>query len=300
MKNIVLIQSHCDTNEKVDYLKNNILKLKEFDLDILLFSHIPLSQEIIKLVDYFIYDKTNPILWDERRHYFWWIADGYKMETTIPDYGWTVFNQMIKSYNLIQNEKYEYVFIFNYDVIIDNEIEEYFKTPRNSIFKHSKSQNGVAPPVEFEVGIIFFVLQFDLLQDLITQLDKKNYSDNWNLIAEEYLISKLKNIGITEVSNVVVKDFFHQTNDIFNLVDNKYLSVFLDNQKLLKFRIEKKMDVDISVIVNDELIRLQTPVFYFDSIVEKLKTFGVIVEGEYFNLESLFFEKKINRMTFIN
>lgn len=300
MKNIVLIQSHCDTEEKIKYLKNNISKLREFDLDVLLFSHIPLSQEIIGLVDYFIYDKTNPILWDERRHYFWWNVDGYKMETTIPDYSWTVFNQIIKSYNLIQNEKYKYVFIFNYDVIINDELKKYFKTPQNSIFKHSKSQDNPAPPVEFGVGVIFFVLELNLLRDLVVQLDKKNYSDNWNLIAEEYLMSKLKKIGVTEVSNVIVKDFFHRTNDIFNLIDNKYFNIFVDNQKLLKFRIEKKIDIDISVIVNDELIKLQTPVLYFDNTVEKLNTFGVIVKGEYFNLESLFYEKKINKITFIN
>ena len=117
MKNIVLIQSHCDTEEKLDYLKKNIEKIKKFDLEILLFSHIPLNQEVIGMVDYFVFDKSNPILWDERRHYFWWVDNGYKLETTIPDYGWTVFNQIKKSYTLrfrfnspatIQYQKYNY------------------------------------------------------------------------------------------------------------------------------------------------------------------------------------------------
>mgnify|MGYP003353522814 FL=1 len=59
MKNIVLIQSHCDTEEKLDYLKKNIEKIKKFDLEILLFSHIPLNQEVIGMVDYFVFDKSN-------------------------------------------------------------------------------------------------------------------------------------------------------------------------------------------------------------------------------------------------
>ena len=50
-KNILIIQSHCNTEIKLKVLSDNLEKLKNFDLDILLFSHIPLPEEITKKVN---------------------------------------------------------------------------------------------------------------------------------------------------------------------------------------------------------------------------------------------------------
>ena len=49
---IVLIQSHCNTEEKLKFLHDKIVFLKEKGLDVLLFSHIPLPKYIIELTDF--------------------------------------------------------------------------------------------------------------------------------------------------------------------------------------------------------------------------------------------------------
>ena len=63
MKKIVLIQSHCNTNEKIEILKKNITELRKLDVDILLFSHIMIPSEVIESVDYFVYDKSTMIVY---------------------------------------------------------------------------------------------------------------------------------------------------------------------------------------------------------------------------------------------
>jgi len=62
MKNLVIILSHCDTEGKIKILKDNLESLNMLNLDTMLTSHCPLSTDIQKEVNYFIYDKSNPLL----------------------------------------------------------------------------------------------------------------------------------------------------------------------------------------------------------------------------------------------
>lgn len=300
MKNIILIQSHCDTEEKKQFLKKNIEKLKTFNIDILLFSHLPLEKDIIEKVDYFVYDKSNPTLWEERRHYFWWIVDGYKLETTIQDYGWTVFNQIIKSFSIIQKENYNYIFNMCYDLEIDNTVVKFLENPINSVFKHAKSQKDENNFLEFKTGLIFFVLQFDFFNNFVNSINKKDYSENWGQIAEEYFEIKIKNLGISTESSHIVYDKFHQTNNIFDLYPNQDFEIFIDNVDFLKFRLVNKNEKEIIVIIDDEFIKMDENVLIYNQNRKKLFRFGLLIENNFVNLIELFFEKKINKMSFLN
>ena len=62
MNKLYCITSHCNTLKKVKSLKRTIKQLNDLNRDILLISHIPLSEDIIESVNYFIYDGSNPIL----------------------------------------------------------------------------------------------------------------------------------------------------------------------------------------------------------------------------------------------
>ena len=54
MKKLYCITSHCNTKEKIESLKRTIKQLNDLNRDILLISHIPLSEDIIESVNYFI------------------------------------------------------------------------------------------------------------------------------------------------------------------------------------------------------------------------------------------------------
>jgi hydroxymethylglutaryl-CoA synthase len=62
MKKIALISTFCDNEEKLEILKENIKKLKSLFVDVIIFTPLKLTDEIIALCDYVIFSKENPEL----------------------------------------------------------------------------------------------------------------------------------------------------------------------------------------------------------------------------------------------
>jgi len=287
-KNIVLIQSHCNTIEKKKLLVENIEKLKKYNIDVLLFSHIPLENEIIEKVDFFIYCKDNPIMWMERRHQHWRVENGIKYQTIVPDYGWTVFNQMIKSNELIKNLDYEFVYSFCYDLIIDDVVESYLLNPKQSIFIHEK------PDTTFRTGLVFFIFEKITFNKIIESLSREEYSKNWGMIAEKYFEEKLKSLELYEPPIDTVKDLIHESKDIFNQSNNESYSLFLDNQNLLKFKFFNKSDKKIKIIINDKIIDREYGEYVYIDNLDNLETLGCIVDSTFNNWIPFFYEQKTN------
>jgi hypothetical protein len=301
-ENIVMIQSHCDTEEKINYLVENIKKLKQFDVDILLFSHIPLPQEITKLVNYFIYDAQNPILFDERRHYYWWGNNSILMETTVPDYGWTVFNQIIKSYNMVKDCNYKFFTIFCYDVVIDSVVSKALENPQKNTFIHVKPDNlddkGNKLPVVFKTALIFSIFDSISFNTLVKNISRKEYIERYDLIAEKYFEKILIDNDVYVEPNECVHDFFSQSDNIFNLTKEKEYDLFVDNQNLLKFRILNAKKHNISIVINDKIIKINDDYFIYNEEMENLFRFGCFVNGRFDNWLNLLKQMKINKITY--
>lgn len=299
-KNIVLIQSHCNTKEKQDYLMMNINKLKEHNVDILLFSHIDLPESIINSVDYYVFDKSNPILYKERLHHYWWENKLLRLETTLPDYGWTVFNQIIKSYNLVSTSKYDYVFIFCYDVIIDDVVNDSLSNPKTSIFTHLKpdalDDKGNFSPVKFDTALVFSCFKHDEFRRIVNSFSKDEYIKRTDLIAEGYFEMKVKDNDLYYKNNLSVKDFFSEGDDIFNLTKDKEYDLFVDNLNLLKFRVINKKNKKIDIIINHEIISINSDYYVHNKEVDELKIFGCFIGGEYNNWLPHLNKIRINKM----
>ena len=61
-KGCFLITTYCENESKLKILKDCILNLKEkSNLDILLYNHHTIPESIEKLVNYSVYDYSNPI-----------------------------------------------------------------------------------------------------------------------------------------------------------------------------------------------------------------------------------------------
>ena len=130
------ILSHCDTDEKINQLNNMLDYIHDkFDLSIFLFSHLHLPKNVIDKVDYFVYNKNNPI---------------YNLELITPKmYGFTLavpydnrmarrrmfyhayahYLQLYDSITFLKNQKIDYGYIMNYDVPLSilTQINEYQK-----------------------------------------------------------------------------------------------------------------------------------------------------------------------------
>lgn len=99
MKKIALISSYCDSDDKLNILKKNIITLKSLNVDVMLLSPIMVNSNIINLCDFFIYTKENPILrWPVRAHTFWLNfinkhGDNLFLHRDIDDYSWAALYQ---------------------------------------------------------------------------------------------------------------------------------------------------------------------------------------------------------------
>lgn len=59
---LFVVDAWLNTIEKKKTFEECIKRLREFDIEILLCSHLPVEYEIQKSVDYFLYDHNNKIL----------------------------------------------------------------------------------------------------------------------------------------------------------------------------------------------------------------------------------------------
>ena len=197
MKKAVIILSHCNTEEKLQVLKNNILKLKSNpNLDIILTSHISLPQEIVDSVEYFIYDKSNPILsWPQRGMFIW---QRFNIETQDvylnyiqPDYGWCVFNQINLGGSIALN--YDISYVINYDLVIDSNVEKILNNniPEANFFKSQNYEGKIQNP-----SLLLFKVNKQQLQYLLDNISIDGYCSK-HTTAEQYLDTLIQNLEYT-------------------------------------------------------------------------------------------------------
>jgi hypothetical protein len=280
MKKIVLIQSHCDTPEKLECLKDNLIKLKKFNVDILVFSHIFLPQEILELADYFIFDKSNPILWEEKRWMHWKNIENLKLIQINPDYSWTVFNQIIKSGNFALDLNYDYYYIFCYDLLITPIVEDSLINPHPLMsFKHAK------PNVTFDTSLIFAVFDKQNFKNLIPKLVKEEYIDHMSMKAEDFFELKLKEFPNYVNNPNTVSDIFHESVNVFNQnLHNNYFKVHLQNTNLFKAYFYD-VSTNFIFIVNDQTYNISnSQLIEIDILPQQITNLGYFINSQYYNL----------------
>ena len=75
MKNIVIVNSYANTEAKLELLRNYVTQLRKLGHDILLTAHLPLPEDVIRLAEYYIYDKENFLLPKEQSAVTWFADD---------------------------------------------------------------------------------------------------------------------------------------------------------------------------------------------------------------------------------
>ena len=102
MKKIALISTFCNTEVKLNTLKQNILKVKDLGIDVMVISPISLPKPITDLCDYYFQTKDNPLLeWPIRAYTHWYRKEHSPekilyMHRGLADYGWAALYQVKK------------------------------------------------------------------------------------------------------------------------------------------------------------------------------------------------------------
>ena len=290
--NLFCITSHCNDNDKLLLLKNNIKKIKKKGFDILLFSHIPLDSDITTSVNYFIYDKSNPILkYPEKYMTFWKTItndiDSYLLKSHLHDYGWSHLNQIKKICKFCKNLPYKNFSFVNYDVQLNNQI----------ITDH---QSNVLSNVEWPDGkikfpsLVFFSLVKEDLETVSNSLLLSEYISNEWVDAEDFFdkkcVSKLK--YITYPNNIKEDSEYKDFEDkyIWNLnTNNDLFSLFPGESLMLLYEFKKDkiwFNIDGEDIVVSDFTSLKLPE----------KSFGYYKGNNLIDLTYLFNTGRITRL----
>jgi hypothetical protein len=118
------------------------------------------------------------------------------------------------------------------------------------------------------------------------------------LIAEKYFEKKLLDTNLYSKPTIVVYDSLHESKNIFNQSDDENYTLFIDNQKLLKFIIYNKKNKDLKIVINQDIIIVTHGEFLYDNDIVTLETFGILADNIFYNLRPKVNELRTNVITF--
>lgn len=217
-KQIVLISSYCDNDEKTETLINNIKKIKSYGFDVAVISPISLPNEIILISDYVFFTKENLILdWPIHSMYGWKIfkigEKNIKIWETYPDYGWAGLTHVKRLGEIFLPYEYEtYVYII-YDSVLTEKHFELIEKGHEGIVFPSKRGNDV-----WKVGLHLMIFDKDMLRRVINRINLKDYLSYRDFDAFAYLHNHIVNPLQLEIAKEPIEDkiFYYEKIDILN------------------------------------------------------------------------------------
>lgn len=192
MKEIFLITAYCDTEEKTSVLKNSILELKKLDCEICIVSHSPLDTEIQKMVNYYIYDKSNPIIDDGSKvitRWRWYVTGDRLLNFDTSDYSFAVINLWKNGLTFLKAIGYEKIFIVNYDNYIND--NSFFRKCSDSLDENDISFlycSTTNMNYNFlNLMITFLPIKYTIIDDFLQQLNFDKYKNYQNAMLEQFI-----------------------------------------------------------------------------------------------------------------
>ena len=271
INNLVILTCHCDTEKKQKVLVDNINLLKQNGHHVLLVSHIPIPLEIQQKAEYFIYDKNNPILSPPLRQFRYWNHRHHpskpgkeiSLQVIMSDYGWTVFNQYIKSGKFILNLDYDYFSFINYDIVLTKGILQELLNPSHN-FIASKVQDSNED--ERWPSLVFSIIEKEQFRNLLPTFRLEDYvkirkDSIWAVFptAEDYWRVLLSRFNYKVFDEVIKDKIDFGTPNIFNQnTYNDLFRIFFEKSNNPKFLSRYfKEDKPIDFKINDEIIKLE-------------------------------------------
>jgi len=181
-EDIFIVDCWIDTVRKENDLILLIKKLKEFDIPILLTGHYPVKPEIQKMVDYYLFDKDNPLLLrDEFNKYDvasgrWTQLDNCKVENLVDfHHDYAIWVTMKNSFNFAKYLGKKYIHFLEYDNLIDTyQYRQAFLEPSRNydavLYEYSK--NSVFGLDEY-CSTFIFSIKTDIGIDMISKINSK-------------------------------------------------------------------------------------------------------------------------------
>ena len=255
MKKVALISSFCDTQPKIDILNKNIDIIKSLGIDTIVISPFSLPDEIINKCDYFFKTKDNPVLdWPQRSMFSWSqiTLDGelYRMSRTYADYGWAGLHQVKQLSEIALLFDYEQFFHIIYDLRIDDNVINGFKSDKICNIYPSKRDDDV-----WKVGLHFMIFNRPNLLRFISAIHLDSYLSLHGSDAFVWL-HNLHNVFPYNFETIPVEDeiYFYKGHDFYNYSPTDEFSMFIvkddehkDTIKLMFYNVTNPKDYVINI-----------------------------------------------------
>jgi len=197
-KRCFLVTAYCNTSEKKEALKNTIINIKKYNIDIILFSHYPIEEDIHLLVDYSIYDYSNPISNVKDKSMINWKKLNkfrsnpipFKLNTLSVDYGYAAAQQFKRGLLFASRMGYEEAIVLNYDLEVTdkmfNDFNKNLNKYDNIILKYGNDDTSMY--------MAWFALK---IKPYIENIESISYTDyvKTEIIVENYLFKKFNSIN---------------------------------------------------------------------------------------------------------
>jgi len=219
MDEIVIIGTYPNLKSRVQLTKDTINSLKILGRKIMLVSHYPVDDEIQRMVDFYIYDKHNPLTHHSYYTRFYRDTDEYYAEINInglkdSNQSLTVLVNMFNAAKAAKQLGYKSFFYTTYDVVLhpddQSEIDigflaisnnpnligsssKAFLGSLNTPFGKGVQTNGMLFNVDFFLETFDDVREASMYNEICRSIGAQNF-------LEDYLIKKLQ----TSIDNKIV------------------------------------------------------------------------------------------------
>lgn len=227
---IILISSYCNTEEKIQVLQTNIIKLKNLGFDVMLNSPIDLPNSVSSLCDFYIRTKENPVFDLPGKCVYSWADYKTKDKTirvlrTLPDYGWANIYQVKKLSEYALTYDYEYFYHIIYDLVIDDQVVSELTTETKCKFYHFH---------EHKVSLHMMLFDKRNLCEFISKIKVEEYLQ-YGGIAETWLENFIQKTELDyTISDQYVEDHihYHRGIDLYNYSEFSDFKFFLTKNGL--------------------------------------------------------------------
>ena len=211
-KELIIIGTFPNTEDRVELTKQCIQKYKVLGRKIMLVSHYPVNTEIQKLVDFYFYDKHNPLLHHSYYRLFYNYTNEYDVNINLnglkdPNQSLAVLTNIFNGFKTAKQLGFEKVFYTTYDVILhDNDrgiIEEGFVKLETQDAHLSNTPNPLGKGVETTAmwwNVDSFLNIFDDVREKEEYIKACSEIGSENFL-EHYMAKKVEshNIAITDI-----------------------------------------------------------------------------------------------------
>lgn len=262
MKELILITSHTPNSEREKLLRNLVSGIKNTEYDIMVVSHTPIPNDIMNNVNYFIFDKENPLMYDikDKMTDFFETSSFVILATETRKYNHGLaFLRLLKlGLTTAKSLKYEKVHFFEYDSLITN----YSELQANSNLLDNIGVVCYKPlafdwpnsPISFNLEKVS-KLWFELSDDHYYQFMSDNLKSQLSEEYEMYLINDGGEYNIKDVN--ILKDNGIDIGLYRDMIKYHWITVVYDlsKDKLVFFGWnQNKIEYNVTIIVNNEFL----------------------------------------------